>query len=539
MPCRFRSHSAIAARFAVCLLTVLTWSSARADQAPIVIDGAMGDWDGVPVAYTDTPNGGAVDFGQLWIADDERFLFLRVEVGDEVDLSENNSIRVYLDTDNNAGTGIPIGGIGAELEWRCGDRTGFFEGSQVFHEDIRFRSGPTVTATEFEMAFGRDTSPNGQAPLFQGPTVRIVMRDLAGGDLLPDAGQFITYTFDQGTPPVDDAIQLAREQAGDLRLATFNVLNDSPWDPGDEPKFERLVTAAHPDIICFQEVGDHSASEAAQLVSSWLPGNWTAVSTTDCTTVTHLPILGSWDVGNENAALIDATSVLGSEILVINAHLPCCDNDSGRQNAADGIAAFIRDARLPGGPLTLDPDTPIIVTGDMNLVGLAQQLDTLLEGDIVNNGSFGPDFAPDWDGSGLLDVIAQQTEKRMGYTWRNDNSSFWPGRLDFIMASDSVLEVGNRFLLYTPEMSAAELAANGLQSGDSLASDHLLFCADFRAPVEAGCPDLDGNEVVDTIDFLALLAAWGPNPGHPADLDGNGTVDTVDFLMLLAAWGPC
>ena len=41
------------------------------------------------------------------------------------------------------------------------------------------------------------------------------------------------------------------------------------------------------------------------------------------------------------------------------------------------------------------------------------------------------------------------------------------------------------------------------------------------------------------IDFLALLGAWGPNPGHPADIDGNGTVGIEDFLALLACWGPC
>jgi subtilisin family serine protease len=51
--------------------------------------------------------------------------------------------------------------------------------------------------------------------------------------------------------------------------------------------------------------------------------------------------------------------------------------------------------------------------------------------------------------------------------------------------------------------------------------------------------DIDGNGAVDVNDFLELLAAWGPNPGHPADLDGNGTVDVADFLELLAQWGPC
>ncbi|MEE8460337.1 MAG: hypothetical protein V3S08_10700 [Phycisphaerales bacterium] len=53
------------------------------------------------------------------------------------------------------------------------------------------------------------------------------------------------------------------------------------------------------------------------------------------------------------------------------------------------------------------------------------------------------------------------------------------------------------------------------------------------------CADLDGNGGVDIVDLLALLGAWGPNPGHQADLDGDGTVGIADFLELLASWGPC
>ena len=54
------------------------------------------------------------------------------------------------------------------------------------------------------------------------------------------------------------------------------------------------------------------------------------------------------------------------------------------------------------------------------------------------------------------------------------------------------------------------------------------------------CPwDLNGSGGVDIGDFLVLLAAWGPNPGHPADFDGDGVVGIVDFLALLAQWGPC
>ena len=63
-------------------------------------------------------------------------------------------------------------------------------------------------------------------------------------------------------------------------------------------------------------------------------------------------------------------------------------------------------------------------------------------------------------------------------------------------------------------------------------------------PVPDGAPspppcDIDGDDEIGATDFLALLDAWGPNPGHPADLDGDGEVGVSDFLLLLAAWGPC
>ena len=51
--------------------------------------------------------------------------------------------------------------------------------------------------------------------------------------------------------------------------------------------------------------------------------------------------------------------------------------------------------------------------------------------------------------------------------------------------------------------------------------------------------DIDADGYIGIGDFLALLAAWGPMPGHPADLDGDGQVGISDFLTLLAHWGPC
>ncbi len=57
-------------------------------------------------------------------------------------------------------------------------------------------------------------------------------------------------------------------------------------------------------------------------------------------------------------------------------------------------------------------------------------------------------------------------------------------------------------------------------------------------PDECQCPeDLNGDRVVDVLDLLILLGAWGG--GGAADINGDGVVDVLDLLQLLGAWGPC
>ena len=51
--------------------------------------------------------------------------------------------------------------------------------------------------------------------------------------------------------------------------------------------------------------------------------------------------------------------------------------------------------------------------------------------------------------------------------------------------------------------------------------------------------DTNGDSTVNVIDLLAMLAAWGPNPGHPADINNDGNVTVIDLLAMLAAWGAC
>lgn len=524
---------------------------AHADQAPISIDGLFQDWAGAPPLWQDASGdagGGGADFLELRAADDDRFLFLYLQSVDDLDLGENNALRIYLDTDANEATGLSIGGIGAELEWVAGERIGTFyfggDSTTVFQDHIRFRSGPTVTSSIFEIAIGRDTLPDGVNPLFLGSQVRILFVDDDSGDDMPDAGNIVTYTLDVGKAPPTSTRTFDRPAGDTLRMVTHNVLNSGPFDPGRAAAFERLYTAVDADIFHFQELSNHSGAQTANLITNWLGGEWHHASVSDCKTVSRYPVLDSWAIDNNLAALIDTSAVIGTPMLCINAHLPCCDNDSNRQAESDAIIAFIREAHEPGGVLTIGPDVPVVIVGDLNLVGLAQQLETLLTGDIQNEGAHGPDHAPDPDGSDLTSLISRQTEKRMAYTWRNDGSSFWPGHLDFMIYSDSNFTPLHDFIVYTPEMSATELAANDLLAGDSNASDHLVFCADFVRP-PACAEDLTGDGDVNAADLAALLGAWGPVNDCPpsvvgdADLNDDCIIDAADLAIMLGAWGPC
>ncbi len=49
--------------------------------------------------------------------------------------------------------------------------------------------------------------------------------------------------------------------------------------------------------------------------------------------------------------------------------------------------------------------------------------------------------------------------------------------------------------------------------------------------------DLNGDGVVDVLDLLAVLGAWGPCNSCPEDINGDGVVDVLDLLIVLGEWG--
>lgn len=474
--------------FALMLLTAA--SPLLAESARILVDGLFSDWEYLDPVYTD-PGGdqtsGDIDFGRLWIANDENWLHVCLEVGGEINLQGDNRITIFLDTDNDAATGQQWHGIGAELGWTFGNRIGFFVAEtfsfDIRHDRIGLVSAPTFTGTRFEFAFEIDATPVGPYPLFQGDTIGVVIADSEGGDVIPDVGESVVYAFDD-TPLVPVVpVSLRKRDESQVRFLTYNVLFDGIFDPDKRRSFDRILNAIGPDIIGFQEIYNHSAEETRDLVAGMLPwkGEWYGSKAgPDIITVSNYPITGTYPIGANGAFLIDLGDEYNSEVLFVVAHPPCCDNDEGRQVEVDAMMAFVRDAKSGAGALDLPAGTPIVILGDMNFVGDRRQLNTVLTGEIVNTGTYGAWFRPDWDETDLADVRPLHTNSPLTMTWRDEASSYWPGRLDFVVYTDAVLDIGNNFVLSTGEMHEDTLAAYGLLESDTaVASDHLPVVSDF------------------------------------------------------------
>jgi len=512
------------ARALVAALLVTVATSVHAEFAPIELDGGFADWSALTASATDGAGdgSGSIDFGQVWVANDEHYLYIRFETGGEVQPDEQQQITLYLDTDMNAGTGQGYGGLGADLVWRFGDRDGtFYRGGSttVEHADLGLLMGPTVSNTEFEIALRRDAVPANGQDLFPGDQVRFILVDGSGGDRVPDAGS-VTYTFAAGSDPAP-TLDLGRADPSHLRLAAWNIKSDGLFDGGaTEAAHDRMLDVMDPDVLVVNEVWSSSANDVRNKLEEHLPSGageqWYAVKLDDGNVVaSRFPILQSWEVNpgyRITAALLDLGVGVTEDLLVIACHWRCCTADQDRQNEADSVIEFLHDARNPGGTITLPAGTPFVLMGDLNLVGWRQQLDTILTGDVQDESSYGPDSPPDWDGGPFTAVMSRHADARVAYTWRNDWSSYYPGLLDWILYADSALALHNHYVLETRTMTPATLSTYGLLSGDTAdASDHAPRVADFV--LTSGLSAVPGAGAAGT---WARLLPNTPNPFNPS-----------------------
>ena len=478
----------------ILLLALCTILSAQ----PILIDGRFDDWSSIEKLQSDPVGDGlpGIDFLSISAASDSVRLFLYLELADDITLLKNNKITLYIDGDNDASTGLPISGLGAELAWVFGDKQGaIFPGSdstKITHSNIGLITLPTVSSTKLELAINRSDIPtNSDTPL---RAFRLLLVDNQGpeGDRLPDGDGGILVELPQHSDSPWESRPMARFSDQDIRIVSQNTLHDGIFNEERAPSHTRIQQALKPDIVAFQEMWKTSNQSTVSYMDSILPQadgkHWYSTELEGhVVTVSRFPIIGNWTLWGRSGARIMAVLVQVDEshqIMVINSHWSCCGADKNRQLQADTTISFLRDAYSPGGQLDLPKNTPIIIMGDMNLVGDSQQLTTLLTGDIQNEDLFGDDFAPDWDGTPLTDLYPMHLSERVAFSWQSEGEGYSPGRLDYFVFTDHVTAVQNNFILNTRTMTDEQLNANGLLRSDSkIASDHLAIVADFRIGV--------------------------------------------------------
>ena len=503
--------------------TVTVFSQSTA----ITIDGIFDDWNSGLTTYTDTNetlNG--IDLLELQVTNDEDFLYIKIKSDIEFDLTDNlvnQQIRLYLDTDNNAATGFNIqDGYGSEVGLIFKELFAHYNVdpySQVSFGDLRLRVAPTVTSNEFEIAIGRNETPDGLNPLFPSPTIKILLRNDANTDKVPNVGSTFSYTFDETPVTPFTPIDITKSNGSDIRVLTYNTLFNGLNDVNRVDNFESIIKAIHPDIIGLNECWNTSETYVKSLLDSWLPtgtaNGWYVEKLGGQITLSRWEIIQKWQyLTRQFPVLIDLPSSYPTDLLFTNAHLSCCGADNNRQDQADEYAAFILDAKSSGGGITLPENTPFIYSGDLNLVGYAQQLITLKTGDIQDTASYGVGAPLDWDNSDLIEENSLQTDLRMNYTWRSDGESFPPGKLDFIIFSDYTLTSEKSFVLQTEVMPSNRLNLYNLNALDtSSASDHFPVVADFSI-----------NENLSTVEQDFVESSLFPNPTN-----GHITIDLKTY----------
>jgi hypothetical protein len=505
----------------------LAWASAAHGQH-ITLDQQFEDWNAVPVMGEAPDN---IHLRVVQATGNADWAFWRVQLGEPLALDENiipHGLQLRIDADNNpnTGSGAPTWGWELVIDFVNGDVLRYNANgvlTTLGFNDIGLHQAPTYSGNDVELALLREeVNMNGDA-------VRWQWHDALHNQSLPSTPVTTELSSDG---PIYDPVPLERAAGTAVRCMWWNM-NGRMDETGPQAAMARMVGALAPDVIGFCEVQDVSPSFVKGLLESWLPGTtWNVVKDDyDLMVASTFPLGEDFSgVYRSFPVVVQTQAAWGTPLLFTSSHLKCCggaSNEAQRQSEADEFMAFQRDAMTVGGQLDLPEGTPMVFGGDLNMVGLAGPIETLKTGDILDNAEYGPDFAPDWDGTGMAELAVVQADRPMDYTWRNDNGAYMPGKLDYAIISDGVVEALRMFGLQTNDMSADRLASYGLQSGDTwAASDHMPVVVDLALAGAVGEDvDSDGDGLWDAEEWM-----WGTNP-ELQDTDGDGLTDWVEIHL--------
>jgi len=447
----------------------------------IYLDGDLSEWSEVAFAKEDSQDKVGIEITEMALTSDSDYVYFKVGLNTEINLQDNNNLDLLIDLDNNPATGQPLLGKGIDFIYEFGRRCGSLNGQKVFHNDVGLLSMPTVSSAEFELAFSIESLFNAMS--ISDSIVAFFRLGTVNADYAPNPEELQAYALETESLFPRPAYSIQKKEMGELRIVSYNVKRDMLFDGSASAAYSRILKAIDSDIICFQEIYDFNAQQLLARLENLGVINagetWYACKDgPDLITVSRYPILHHEEVdGNSFVQLDTGPAVLS----LFNCHLPCCDNDEGRVSEIDAMLAFLRNALEGNGFPTIPSESPYLFLGDMNLVGSAGQLNSMINGNITSNFIYGDDVSLNYSNGLMNDLKAPSTALPGVFTWYNPDGSFPAGKLDYIIYTDRVMDATNAFVLDTRLMPADELLDNGFDTDDtSIASDHLPVVADFR-----------------------------------------------------------
>ncbi|MCC6968640.1 MAG: hypothetical protein IT434_00305 [Phycisphaerales bacterium] len=495
----------------VALALALAGTTSCLGQSSIDIDGVFDDWDGVAVLATDPAgdSSGELDVLALSARSAGTVLSLKLDLRNPVNLSTGSTANATLRLVVTAPSGRTL-----TVDFR--GRKAYFDGqssSVVPWPNISFECLPTASSTSWEMRM--DLSPIG---VQVGQTVSM---NFSTADSLASAA---SYTL---VDPVSDVTRrvIDRRPCTDLRVASLNTEQTGFNDATRRPKLLRIVDAANADVYCFQEEYSGNTANLISHLNGTDPlengASWNVVRQTELFIASHYPLIAV-AMGDQHFGAVVLNP--GREVLVVTNHPKCCGYQGTSEDvkritqATDAInnLALFR-AGQKGANLVAYKDVPVVVVGDWNLVGSTTPLDLWLAPN-----------APDMKRELVVNQIGDEAS-----TWKSgDGLDFWPGALDLLVCSRATLFARQVVGLHTSELNAGELAALGLQAGDSDATDHRMVIADLGLFPSA---EMNGDGFVNGDDYDAF-ASYFESGDLAADLNRDGFVNGDDYDAFASAF---
>jgi hypothetical protein len=354
------------------------------------------------------------------------------------------------------------------------------------------------------------TYPSG-LPAFLPPDAgtEILVQVSATGEGAPEPGTGRMHLSADGGPFLESALEplgpdLYRATIGafecghrvDFYFAAELAGGGAFTDPPSAPVSVFSATAAQGIEIGFRD-------EMEGDVSGW------TVTATNLTS-------GGWAQGDPNGTIFNGGSAAPED-----------DATQGGEN----LMAFVTGLGLPGGgagEADVDGGPAALVSPPFDLAGTDAIVTYARWMYSAGGAQHTPDFLTvDLSGDGGVTWTAVPGHTTGGTLGDWETVSFVVG--DHILPT---ADVRVRF-------SVSDLPNNSItEAGIDNVQVEIFTCPPSPPP----CPaDVSGDGMVNVVDFLALIATWGPCPeaGCPADLDQSGAVDVTDLIQIFLGWGAC